>query len=247
MVTAAASIIAALIGIAPQLFASHGPNSSRPAEGQVTASSANRVTSPSASLTPAVSLTTSTPSVSVPLSGPAGGPGPGAGTAPPWQGFNVLPGGAGPGTVTPGAGVVRPTAPHSAAALPASGGGHARWSGTLVLGPLGGGEKDLDARPPVRAGSESDNDLYITVSSPATVYGLGSVNVARGPGSGTPATSADCANAVASGTSDGVPLARGTVVCAITGEGRVVRLTVTATPTDARESATFDTVVWDAP
>lgn len=117
------------------------------------------------------------------------------------------------------------------------------WSGTLVVGPLDAGDKDLDVRPPAHAAVASENDVYITVSAPATLYAPGSADVAAWRDPGRLPGAADCANAVES-AADGVPLAQGATVCARTGDGRVARLTVTAMPGGGSTTATFDAVVW---
>jgi len=85
-----------------------------------------------------------------------------------------------------------------------------------VLGPLGTGDKDLDAHPPAHATTDADNDLYITVPKPATLYALGNAYVAAWQDSGTQPTAADCVSTIESASADGVPLAKGTVVCART-------------------------------
>lgn len=121
-----------------------------------------------------------------------------------------------------------------------------RWSGTLVLGPLGAGDKDLDAQPPAHATTDADNDLYITLPKPATLYALGNADIAAWQDPGRQPTAADCVSTIESASADGVPLAKGTVVCARTGEGRIVRLTVTAMPGNGIATATFVAVVWQA-
>jgi hypothetical protein len=132
--------------------------------------------------------------------------------------------------------------PTAASSSPAAGTG--LWSGTLVLGPLGAGDKDLDVHPPAHATTDADNDLYITSPTPATLYALGNAYIAVWRDPGAPPTAADCVSAIGSASADGVPLAKGTVVCARTGEGRIARLTVTATPGNGIGTATFDAVVW---
>ncbi len=122
--------------------------------------------------------------------------------------------------------------------------GTGRWSGTLVLGPLGAGDKDLDVYPPAHATTDADNDLYITLPSSPALYALGDAYVATWQTPGTPPTAADCLNTVASANADGVPLTQGAVICARTGEGRIVRLTLTAPPSNGTATATFDAVVW---
>jgi len=230
---AGATIVGAVItALISGLFAAGGGNPRNSAGGQTFPQDPPRITTP---------FTTA----SSPFPAVGAGQDPGATTAPP-QGGGTDP--RGPGyrsTAAPGTARTAAPNPTTAAPSPAEKGG--QWSGTLVLGTLEGGEKDLDVRPPARVGTEEDNDLYITVSSPATLYALGGAGVAEGPDSGPPATAADCANAIASAASDGVPMTRGTVICALTGEGRIARLTVTATPGGGRATATFDAIIWPAP
>jgi hypothetical protein len=127
-----------------------------------------------------------------------------------------------------------------------SGPADADQTAIMVLGPLGAGDKNLDLQPPTHATTDADNDLYITLPTPATLYALGNAYIAAWQEPGTLPTAADCVSTIESASADEVPLATGTVVCARTGEGRIARLTGTATPGNGLATTKFDAIVWQA-
>ncbi|MFE0649443.1 hypothetical protein ACFVZH_12740 [Streptomyces sp. NPDC059534] len=144
-----------------------------------------------------------------------------------------------PGTSAP---ADSPTSPSPTAAP--TPGGAVRWQGALAITYTE--SKDLDSTPPTESEINSDNDF--------SVYPFGShmLRPERGAKalvweeSGTVPSYKDCAGVVETlATTNDMKLKTGLVVCALTNDGRVARLTVKELAGQSSDTrGVFDVVVW---
>ncbi|SOD65492.1 hypothetical protein SAMN06297387_12229 [Streptomyces zhaozhouensis] len=115
-----------------------------------------------------------------------------------------------------------------------------RWEGDVVFD---GSGKDFDASPPV--GAAGSNDFGTGGAATVELHVLGGSLLSTWDGEETP-DHADCAESAAAEGVGTHPLEIGTVLCGVTDEGRVVRLTVVEFPDQYGPYAAFEAVVWES-
>ncbi|WP_030755026.1 hypothetical protein [Streptomyces griseus] len=123
--------------------------------------------------------------------------------------------------------------------------GSVRWQGPLVIAYAE--DKDLDAVPPAPSGIAGDDDFAVYPFGDHMLRPDGDTRALVWEGPSKSPSYADCAGVVDTlGTSNDIALKTGLTVCARTGDGHLVRLTVKKLDGLASETnGTFDVVVWN--
>ncbi|MEU3607232.1 hypothetical protein AB0E83_17575 [Streptomyces sp. NPDC035033] len=123
--------------------------------------------------------------------------------------------------------------------------GTVQWQGVLVIPYIG--DKDLDAAPPADAENSGDSDFNVY---PFGDHMLQPDNGAKSlvwKDTAKLPSYEDCAGVIGTqATGVDIRLKTGLTICGVTGEGRIVRLTVKELAGLANDTtATFDVVVWN--